>query len=146
MKKKALNVFLNESLIYELKSFCSKNKIKLNELIEFASHYVLNNKNLFNINKKKILDYKLQLYIKEYGEKIKSFQHDSNKCWLWPISKNASSHTAQYPSFSYKGISFKVHRASFLYHYGDLPSSSYIYHHCANTNCVNPAHLYERNT
>jgi hypothetical protein len=58
-------------------------------------------------------------------------------CWLWLGSKN----NAGYGSLSNDGDSIMAHRASWLIHFGDIPSGLVVMHKCDNPPCVNPSHF-----
>lgn len=61
-----------------------------------------------------------------------------DECWEWQGSIKPSG----YGRFRYQGRpSYGAHRASYLFHKGDIPEGLMVRHRCDNPPCVNPNHL-----
>lgn len=76
---------------------------------------------------------------------LKRFWDKVNKtetCWNWIASKR----NFGYGHFSIKNngkwISMGAHRFSYILHFGQIPHGALICHHCDNTSCIRPEHIY----
>ena len=66
-----------------------------------------------------------------------------NACWEWTGCMRGKGKFAQYGRVTIKNRKYDVHRLSaYLWLGFDLSSKSLICHHCDNSKCFNPAHLY----
>lgn len=72
--------------------------------------------------------------MKQSFEKL--FTKAKEGCWLWNTSRK------EYSSFSFRGISRKSNRASWLIYRGEIPKGLYVLHTCDIRKCVNPDHLF----
>lgn len=62
----------------------------------------------------------------------------SDDCWNWTGGR----HQQGYGLFQHKGSTHKAHRFAWLLTYGSIPDNLCVLHHCDNTSCCNPAHLF----
>lgn len=59
-------------------------------------------------------------------------------CWIWQRSKDKF----RYGTLTFNGVALRVHRAAHALFNGPIPEGYFVCHHCDNTSCCNPDHLY----
>jgi hypothetical protein len=64
-----------------------------------------------------------------FWEKVKK----SDSCWLWTGCEGQCTINAK---------RYKVHRVSWMIHYGSIPENKDVKRKCKNRSCVNPEHLF----
>ncbi len=74
-------------------------------------------------------------FVKRFWAKVR-MQRDG--CWLWTGAKGRGGHGHIYTGSEYVTAS----RISFHYAYGFEPGTRFVLHHCTDTSCVRPDHLY----
>lgn len=61
-----------------------------------------------------------------------------NSCWQW----QGATAGLGYGQLRIENCNVSAHRIAWYLEHGDIPDNTLILHHCDNTSCCNPAHLY----
>lgn len=71
-------------------------------------------------------------------EKFHRHIEKTESCWNWTGTLDRYG----YGKLRLGNRTFKAHRYSYQYHYGDFDESLHVLHHCDHPRCVNPNHLF----
>lgn len=75
--------------------------------------------------------------VADLAERLSRYVVDNNGCWVWQMAKDRYG----YGVIQLAGRKQSVHRVSYEFHRGAIPSGLVIDHLCRNRACMNPAHL-----
>lgn len=65
----------------------------------------------------------------------------ADQCWPWGTDTSGSLNGQGYGNFPVGVKSYRAHRVAYMLAHGPIPSSTWVFHTCANRHCVNPNHL-----
>lgn len=66
----------------------------------------------------------------------------SDGCWEWHTPKPPPEVRNRYPKFSLNGVQENANRVAWMLIHGKIPRGMCVLHHCDNTHCVRPDHLF----
>lgn len=72
------------------------------------------------------------------SRKVEVSRNYETPCWEYTRRLD----TSGYGAITYNGKQLKVHRASYLEYFGDIPQGFLVCHKCDNPKCFNPEHLF----